>query len=234
MTDEIVNPHELSDDEFDALEEILTSEIVPADCMNLEMLDGYLAAVIVAPTALAADAWMPAVWSADEEEASFASGSGMQQAIRLVLGYYNELVTTIGAEEGWEPFCYAGSSADDMAVGEEWIEGFMQGLELWPADWADHVPHHDAEAVTEALEALVRPWENADDETADSVRLQWLSEARDAIVEIRSRWMDLELAQPVPLSLDTPVATRAPAGRNELCPCGSGKKYKKCCGAASA
>lgn len=24
--------------------------------------------------------------------------------------------------------------------------------------------------------------------------------------------------------------TKAQAGRNELCPCGSGKKYKKCCG----
>jgi preprotein translocase subunit SecA len=23
--------------------------------------------------------------------------------------------------------------------------------------------------------------------------------------------------------------TKAPAGRNEPCPCGSGKKYKKCC-----
>ncbi|MCQ2790390.1 MAG: SEC-C domain-containing protein [bacterium] len=22
-------------------------------------------------------------------------------------------------------------------------------------------------------------------------------------------------------------------GRNDLCPCGSGKKYKKCCGAAN-
>jgi preprotein translocase subunit SecA len=26
----------------------------------------------------------------------------------------------------------------------------------------------------------------------------------------------------------------AEAGRNDLCPCGSGKKYKKCCGAPGA
>jgi uncharacterized protein YecA (UPF0149 family) len=28
-----------------------------------------------------------------------------------------------------------------------------------------------------------------------------------------------------------PVLAKAKAGRNDPCPCGSGKKYKKCCGA---
>ena len=35
------------------------------------------------------------------------------------------------------------------------------------------------------------------------------------------------------LLLDAPVAAASvKVGRNEPCPCGSGKKYKKCCGAA--
>lgn len=37
--------------------------------------------------------------------------------------------------------------------------------------------------------------------------------------------------EPLP---ETPVEqarSRRPAGRNDACPCGSGKKYKKCCGA---
>lgn len=28
---------------------------------------------------------------------------------------------------------------------------------------------------------------------------------------------------------DAPVQKEAAPGRNDLCPCGSGKKYKKCC-----
>ncbi len=32
----------------------------------------------------------------------------------------------------------------------------------------------------------------------------------------------------------TVVRNEAKIGRNEPCPCGSGKKYKKCCGAATA
>ena len=33
----------MSDEDFEALEEILSSDVVPEDCMDLEMLDGYLA-----------------------------------------------------------------------------------------------------------------------------------------------------------------------------------------------
>ena len=32
------------------------------------------------------------------------------------------------------------------------------------------------------------------------------------------------------LVIDEPVVARAKVGRNDPCPCGSGKKYKKCCG----
>ena len=31
-------------------------------------------------------------------------------------------------------------------------------------------------------------------------------------------------------STQQPVRKKEEAGRNDLCPCGSGKKYKKCCG----
>jgi uncharacterized protein YecA (UPF0149 family) len=31
--------------------------------------------------------------------------------------------------------------------------------------------------------------------------------------------------------LDEPVIATVTVGRNDPCPCGSGKKYKKCCGA---
>jgi hypothetical protein len=36
------------------------------------------------------------------------------------------------------------------------------------------------------------------------------------------------------LSLRVPVGTKYKVGRNELCPCESGKKYKKCCGSGSS
>jgi len=40
-----------------------------------------------------------------------------------------------------------------------------------------------------------------------------------------------EIAEEVVESMNNPVILRVDKhGRNQLCPCGSGKKYKKCCG----
>ena len=227
------NPHLLDDEEFEALEELLTSDVVPEDCMNLEMLDGFLAAVLASPERIPPEDWLPAVWSAHGEELSFGSGSQMQRAIRLVRRYYNELATTLGEPEGWEPFCYASSEGDSLAIGEEWIEGFAQGLELWSDDWDADVPDDAAELVRKALDELMAPWaDDAASQADDDTRLQWLALAVSSLGQIVGEWRKRGLAPLELLSVDGPsVPAPAGVGRNDPCPCGSGKKYKKCCGA---
>jgi hypothetical protein len=56
-------------------------------------------------------------------------------------------------------------------------------------------------------------------------------------VEQEMRWMtgfDVEpeepLRRPAPMGVETFVRSGPKIGRNDPCPCGSGKKYKKCCG----
>ena len=126
----------MSDEDFEALEEILTSDIVPEDCMDLEMLDGYLAGVMISPRPIAPERWMPGVWSAHGDEVGFGSGSGLQRAIRLVKAYHNELLATLGLDDEdeacWEPFCFAVAEGDGLKLGEAWVDGFAQGLDLWP------------------------------------------------------------------------------------------------------
>ena len=239
------HPYELDDDAFDALEELLVSDAVPEDCMNLEMLDGYLAAVVCAPQVLPASVWMPPIWTAHADEASFAAGSRMQKVIGLVRRYYNELATTLGEPEGWEPFCYAGQADSDFEVGEEWVEGFAQGLELWPADWQDGLPEEVARSVQQRIEAMLAPWQSDAEEGGEAVgevanaavdendRIRWLEGARDTLGTIMAEWRQLGLSRPQPLpEVAEPVRRSAPSvGRNDACPCGSGKKFKKCCGA---
>lgn len=232
---EVRNPHELDDDEFDALEALLTSDVVPADCMDLEMLDGYLAAVLICPSPIDSLRWLPGVWSADTEGVDFASGSKMQQVIHLVLRYYNELATGIGIADGWEPFCYAASQSDQLRIGDEWVEGFAQGLELWPEDWDEGLPDAEADATQADVDALMSPWAGDDAQVAsDAVRLAWLDDARGVVSGIFARWRALGLPAPQVLPVSVPAASASAGevpGRNEPCSCGSGKKYKKCCGA---
>ena len=52
MTDPRALDEPLSESELDELETFLASDAVPHDCMDLEMLDGYLAAIVSGPDAI--------------------------------------------------------------------------------------------------------------------------------------------------------------------------------------
>lgn len=239
MTTDSGNPHLMSDEEFEKLEEMLTSDIVPEDCMNLEMLDGFLAGVLLSPQPIPVERWLPAVWSAHEEGMSFGSGKGVQKAIRLVLSYYNEMATTLGLDDDdescWEPFCFAITDVDTIKLGDEWVEGFTQGLDAWRKDWREGLPEDAVEAVRETLNTVLAPWtEDGADAVDDDTRLGWLAAMGEAANDIFSHWRDMDLPAPQPLPVDAPPGpSTAGPGRNDPCPCGSGKKFKKCCGATA-
>ncbi|HRD33543.1 MAG TPA: UPF0149 family protein [Rhodocyclaceae bacterium] len=237
MSDDEVSQYVLDEDDFDALEELLISDVVPEDCMNLEALDGYLAAVVCSPVVIPMATWMPHVWTAHADSVSFAAGSRMQKVIRLVIGYHNELATTAGLAEGWQPFCYAGQETDDIPLASEWIEGFELGVEQWPLDWAAQVGDATAGRVRAELERLLAPWREdgglADGD--DLRRREWLDGVVEVIETIMSIWAECGRTRPEPIVLEPAPAVGGPGvGRNDPCPCGSGRKFKKCCGASVA
>lgn len=223
----------LSDEEFEELEATLISDDVPADCMNLEMLDGYLAALVCSPEPIEPARWLPAVWSAEGDEAAFESRKSARRALVLVLRYYNEILATIAAEDDpWEPFCYASDGEDSPALGDEWIAGFEQGVELWPEEWTAGLDSQDAAVAEGLLSNVLKAW-NGDDAAAadDETRLRWIEESAQAARGLFAFWREVGLPEPQPADATVAVASRAEAGRNEGCPCGSGLKYKNCCGA---
>ena len=73
----------LTDAELDELEAFLASDAVPQDCMDLEMLDGYLTAVASGPESIQPSEWLPGVWSEGGRSASPAYGSS-EQAQRVM------------------------------------------------------------------------------------------------------------------------------------------------------
>ena len=87
--------------------------------------------------------------------------------------------------------------------------------------------------MRETLDEVLTPWGEDDAAKADDeTRLGWLAAVGEAANDIFSHWRDLGLPAAEPLSTAPPRKPGAPApGRNDPCPCGSGKKYKKCCGA---
>lgn len=125
---------------------------------------------------------------------------------------------------------------EDMpAYAQMWAAGFMAVVDMWADDWA--LPRDKALAadIGDALDCVALllqddtapPTLNAFDETAppslSEQRLNDLGEAVWAVHDLYRIARSLGPRQP-------PARSARQAGRNDPCPCGSGKKYKKCCG----
>jgi uncharacterized protein len=127
--------------------------------------------------------------------------------------------------------------ADDLpAFAQVWALGFMFAVETWPEEWEPPRDKKIARLHDAALEAIVALTEDDEDEPTLSAlsedgppsvsvaRLNAYGEALWAVYDLREIWRDIGARVQTVHVVPTP-------GRNDPCSCGSGKKYKKCCGA---
>src|ERR671929_111585 len=77
----------LTDSKLDELEGFLASDAVPQDCMDLEMLDGFLTAIVSGPEDIQPSEWLPQVWSDGGRTASpaYADNEQAQGIMALML-----------------------------------------------------------------------------------------------------------------------------------------------------
>ena len=117
-----------------------------------------------------------------------------------------------------------------------WALGFMFGVENWPAEWRPPRDLDAAQMLEHALGAIVTLTEGDDAPAALSMyeeggppsvsqqRMDDYVAAIWAVYDLRQLWHSLGPRV-------EPVRKVPEAGRNDPCPCGSGKKFKKCHGA---
>ncbi len=202
--------------------------------MMLDRLDGFLTALATAPVMLASSVWLPKVWGASEKDEPNVDNSVQRERITsLIMRHMSNLVVNLQQDpDCCEPIFDSAvypESPREYVDGELWAYGFMTAINLQREDW------QAAFADPEIMEIL-RPIYLLGTEN--------LTEDEEALIETPEQRE--ELSHLVPASVAglyrfwTPVrrAVTDPAlrrempkiGRNEKCPCGSGRKYKKCCG----
>jgi uncharacterized protein len=118
---------------------------------------------------------------------------------------------------------------------EVWVEGFAAALALRPAAWQQllDIDRETANAMTGMvlLTDIVRG-------ELDAIPAEHVDRLREAAPDLIPGWVvalhEWRLAHTRTPSVVERAAnapeTRGKVGRNEPCPCGSGKKYKRCCG----
>ena len=194
----------------------------------------------------------------DDDEGSFADEAQQLRFFELWMRRWNEVAQALNAEvealdddDAYHPEVMdvrgavaALPDAERAAVGDEalpafgqvWALGFMYAIEAWPEEWAAPRDKEAVKWLNEALDAIVALTEDDTEAPTISVfdedgppslsvqRLNAFADAVWAVYDLRELWRNFGPRV-------EPVHKQATPGRNDPCHCGSGKKYKKCCGA---
>ncbi|TAN58247.1 MAG: YecA family protein [Magnetospirillum sp.] len=215
--------HDLEAD-MEALDEFLMSDQSPPDCMMLCDLDGFLTGIAIGPELIMPSEWLPVVWGG--EEPVFDDAAQAQAVIGTIMTRYNEILGQV-ADGAVAPIIMETPGGDVIAA--DWAEGFMQAVSMRPFAWEKLFSSEKDMPIMLPIMALCcdedgEPLLSLPQDVEDRL----FAEAGDLIpacvLDIADYWRATRTA---PLRQSAGPKT----GRNDPCPCGSGKKYKRCCGA---
>jgi uncharacterized protein len=241
---------DLTDAEFAELDDLLAATPEPLEPCDAVMLDGYLCGVLVQPVLLEPATWLPHVFDFEGQPLPDDVDAGwLERTTALILrrhaalnramvedGWFDPLILEFDEENPPEasvdgaPVELAGMNPISQAL-MPWVAGFQHATICFP-DLAE-MPD---DAVMGALARLYRHLPAETDEEKEVVatldREQPLTTLEEAIEDMVVAVADLsDLTREQRYKVDTIKRDTPKVGRNDPCPCGSGKKYKQCHGA---
>jgi uncharacterized protein len=240
-------PRDLTDAEFAELDDLLAATPEPLEPCDAVMLDGYLCGVLVQPVLLQPDAWLAHVFDLEGRPLpDEADAAWLERTRTLVLRRHAALNRAL-VEDGWfDPLILEfddehPAEIDDPVLAAlhpvsqslmPWVVGFQHATVCFP----DLLEMPD-DAVMTAMARMYRHLPAETDEEREVVetldREQPLTTLEDAIEDLVLSVADLaDLTREQRYKVDTVKRETPKVGRNDACPCGSGKKYKHCHGQA--
>ncbi|PPD29738.1 MAG: hypothetical protein CTY20_05345 [Hyphomicrobium sp.] len=202
----------------------LDSAQVPETTMSIEMLDGFLTALIAGPDVVKPSDYMGAIWG-DEASPVFDAMEQAQFFYDLLMRRWNAIADGLMRGDPVLPIIV--DYRDDL-VGRDWAYGFLHGLEFHTTLGRSGKEHKRTDRRIDPILALAGP-EVYGSGISLSRREKILDDLPDVLLRCAAAWRP----SAVPGATSEPVRS-AKVGRNDPCPCGSGKKYKKCCGGGGA
>lgn len=211
----------------------------PATAMSPLELDGYLTGIVVTPQAapIRPSAWTARLWG--DREPIFADEAQINAALSAVMLRYNTLLGDVdrGLERleatrivDYRPLFLSGDQKPAHDAVRTWVRGFWKAMELAPATWSALVEDERTKTIMAPFAGFfdlgkIEPHEipaDIDDRLdEDAALIPRMILVLRKLARIREA--DNRPALP---------ARRSKVGRNDPCPCGSGKKYKRCCARA--
>lgn len=207
------------------------------ETMLIEELDGFIAGLLVCPDLIKPGEWLPIVWGqdCDDPQPTFDNLDHVNRLLELLMEHYNDVARTLmDRPDRYSPL-FAVDQRNSDILWELWIEGFEKAINLRPATW-QKLLNTDADTAT-AMRGMLTlidiacgnptmPPKDRDTliATAPDDIAHWIVTLNEWRL---ANYQPMQDAVPTPRS---PFTSAKKIGRNDPCPCGSGKKYKRCCG----
>jgi len=230
---------DLNQDEIGELDALLAAIPEPLEPLDAVMLDGFLCGVLVQPQLVDVDEWLPYVFDAGGHRWGEAEpGPEQRRARALVLRRHAAINRSLAERGDFDPLLLEPSpdNADEQqraaadpigAMLSPWVAGFEQAVQLLPA-----LVELDDAQVRAALARIIAFGPAADDaKTRKAKPAATLEQAIEVIVAGVAELYELTLAQRYRVAAVRHAAPKV--GRNDPCPCGSGRKFKHCHGGAA-
>ena len=223
----------LSEAELDRLEELLDSAIFKDEAMQLDELQALICAVVSGPDLIPPSVWLAAALG---ESPAYESELQASEIFSLVMRFYNDIAATLQQGDDWELILYPFADDSDELDFAAWADAYIYGSQLG-SDWYEFAGVH-----TEDLSEMLQPFfllNGMLKEDSEKHHERWMSpaeerlaieRAQDNLPELVSAIYDFWSARRSSGEAETYRRAEPKVGRNDACPCGSGRKYKQCCG----
>lgn len=225
-----MNTMPLTEADLDRLELLLETEVFAGEAFRLDEIQAMLCAVISGPEPV-----QPTVWLAE------ALGPGMEhpeaaevsETIELLLRFNNEIAAALKENKTIAPLLYPVDESCEEYDFAAWADAYIVGANL-ADDWYELAGKH-AEDLSELLEPmfLLNGMLKEDVEKSGE---RWFTPGEEAR-------LIADVQESLPVIVQTLYnfwrnkreggvvrSEGEKAGRNDPCPCGSGRKFKHCCG----
>ena len=234
---------QLPDSQLDRLETLLDDPAL-SEAMRLDEIQGYLCAALSGPQAIPEDDWLADALGSEEALESEAG----REAAELLRAFAAALEEELAAGEPPVLLLYPkeGTEDDEDAPSDyvPWCQAYLAGVDAAEDDWFEYLGDDEDEEdsdeitylderlfplmlLTGEAEAAAREHgdEWAEGEEREQIQNDCEEDLPQAIADIYRFWL-------VKRSTQTIRREEPKVGRNDPCPCGSGKKFKQCCGAS--
>jgi uncharacterized protein len=223
----MINPSDLTDEMIQELDEFLMSDRSPEDSFLLPDLDGFLTGIVVGPDLVMPSEWVPVIWGHGEPD--FEDEEHAERILGIIMARYNEIIFQLDDEPGsFLPIF--DSTPDGRLLAADWVEGFMDAFSLRMDSW-DPLLADDRRYLMGPLMAFLtdKDGKSLAAEAPEEVE-EILAASTETLPYVIKEIYDFWKARRG-IANDNSKTVGKKVGRNEACPCGSGKKYKQCCGA---